>query len=51
MLSEMKNGHRYNVEDPYGGTLDQYKECVAEIEDLVEVGFNRIRSLVEKSGL
>lgn len=43
-LSEMV-GLRYDVEDPYGGTLEEYRACATEIADLIERGYPRIVEL------
>ena len=48
LLSEMGNGRRYDIDDPYGGSLVEYQDCVKEIADLVDAGFDRIRSLAGK---
>jgi protein-tyrosine phosphatase len=48
LLSQMKGGRRYDVEDPYGGTFEQYAESVAVIEDLIDAGFDQIRRLVDQ---
>jgi protein-tyrosine-phosphatase len=48
LLSEMGDGRRYDVSDPYGGSLAEYQECVKVIADLVDAGFDRIRSLAGK---
>ncbi len=50
LLSEMKDGRRYDVEDPYGGPLVAYQNCVSELAYLVDTGFERIRALAEKNG-
>ena len=48
LLSQMKDSRHYDVDDPYGGTLMEYQACVNELTDLIDVGFDRIRSLAEK---
>lgn len=48
MLSEMV-GLRYDVEDPYGGTPDEYQFCATELEDLIERGYGRIVELAATS--
>jgi protein-tyrosine-phosphatase len=48
LLSEMKDGCRYDIDDPYGGSLAEYRDCVKELSDLIDTGFDRLRSLVEK---
>jgi len=45
MLSQMKDGQRIDVEDPYGGSLERYQACADALTELIEVGFDRIRSL------
>ena len=48
LLSEMKDGRRYDVMDPYGGSLADYQACVNLLEDLIDAGFDRIKSLSER---
>lgn len=50
MLSEMKNGHRYDIDDPYGGPLEEYEACLEALADLIEGGVERIRFLAEQRG-
>jgi protein-tyrosine-phosphatase len=45
LLSEMAGRH-YDIRDPYGGLLVEYRQCAAEIERLVEEGYLRIMELV-----
>ncbi len=45
MLSEMIGRH-YDIGDPYGGPLYEYRQCANEIERLVEEGYPRIMELV-----
>jgi protein-tyrosine phosphatase len=45
LLSEMA-GQIVDVEDPIGGSLQQYEMTVQEIKDLIEQGFPRIMQLV-----
>jgi protein-tyrosine phosphatase len=47
LLSEMKDGRRYDVDDPYGGPLAEYQACASELANLVEVGLERIKSLAQ----
>lgn len=49
LLSEVKGGHRYDIKDPYGGSLAEYQDCVRELTTLIYGGFERIKSAVEKS--
>lgn len=48
LLGEMKDGVRREVDDPYGGSLEEYQTAVEEIEELIDAGFERIRAIVEK---
>jgi len=45
LLSEMIGRH-YDIRDPYGGSLDEYRQCAGEIERLIEEGYPRIMQLV-----
>ncbi len=45
LLSKMAGRH-YDIRDPYGGLLHEYRQCAAEIERLIEEGFPRIMELV-----
>jgi protein-tyrosine phosphatase len=49
LLSEMKNGHRYDIDDPYGGPLEEYRACANVLVDLIDAGFERIKSLAEEN--
>jgi protein-tyrosine phosphatase len=49
LLSEMKDGRRYDVRDPYGGTLADYRVCVAQLSDLIEGGLERIIQLTREN--
>jgi protein-tyrosine-phosphatase len=48
LLSEM-GGPRYDVRDPYGGTLDQYRQTANELESLIEQGIERIVELATQN--
>ena len=45
LLSEMIGRH-YDIRDPYGGPLYEYRQCANEIERLIEEGYPRIMQLV-----
>jgi protein-tyrosine phosphatase len=49
LLSEMKAGRRYDVADPYGGSLAEYQVCANVIADLVEAGWRQIRTLATQN--
>jgi protein-tyrosine phosphatase len=50
LLSEMKDGRRYDVQDPYGRSLAEYEACVNLLEELIDAGLERIKSLAERRG-
>ncbi len=47
LLSEMV-GLEYDIQDPYGGTRGDYARTAQELSALIEKGYDRIVSLVEK---
>jgi protein-tyrosine phosphatase len=49
LLSEMVEGERYDIHDPYGGSLLNYRICLEELEHLIKEGFERIRALAEST--
>jgi protein-tyrosine-phosphatase len=49
LLSEMKAGSRYDVDDPYGGSLAEYQFCANVITDLIEGGWQRIMALAAQN--
>jgi protein-tyrosine-phosphatase len=44
LLSEM-TGPPYDIRDPYGGTLAQYRRTASELARLIERGWTRIAEL------
>jgi protein-tyrosine phosphatase len=47
LLNEMAEDRRRDVEDPYMRSLEVYQACINDITDLIDRGFDRIRSLAE----
>ena len=45
LLSQMI-GRYYDIGDPYGSSLQEYRQCAAEIERIIEEGYPRIMELV-----
>jgi len=45
LLSQMAGRH-YDIHDPYGGPLYEYRQCANETEKLIEEGYPRIMQLV-----
>jgi protein-tyrosine-phosphatase len=42
-------GERGSVRDPYGGTRSQYERMVSEVDELIEQGFPRIKTLAQEN--
>jgi len=47
LLSEMA-GQGYDIEDPYGGSLLEYRHTAAELAELIERGYAKIMELLDK---
>lgn len=47
LLSEMA-GAGYSVDDPVGKSIEEYRAMRAELQDLIDRGFERIRELAEQ---
>jgi len=47
LLSEMA-GEPYDIHDPYGGSLSEYRQTASELEGLIERGYARIMKLLSK---
>jgi protein-tyrosine phosphatase len=45
LLSEMKNQRRYDIKDPFGSSLADYRACADELEELIDAGLERIKAL------
>ncbi len=41
-MSEL-TGQQYDIADPYGGTLQEYEACAAELARLIEKGYPRLK--------
>ncbi len=48
LLSEMV-GERHSIQDPYGGSLEQYQQMAAELTKLIDDGLDRIIGLAQKN--
>lgn len=48
LLSEMEHGHRVDVDDPYGGTPEDYKVCLQLMSRMIDAGFDRIVALASR---
>lgn len=48
LLSAMA-GPPYDIQDPYGGSITEYRRTAAELADLVERGYPRVMELLEQA--
>jgi len=48
LLSEMGQGNRIDVDDPYGGTPEDYQTCLQVLSRMIDAGFDRITTLADK---
>lgn len=48
LLSAMA-GPPYDIQDPYGGSITEYRHTAAELADLVERGYPRVMELLEQA--
>ncbi len=46
LLSQLM-GQDFDIEDPYGGPLDEYRRCAADLEGILRDGFPRLCELAE----
>jgi protein-tyrosine-phosphatase len=49
LLSEMENGRRTDVDDPYGGTPEDYQVCLDTLSRMLDAGFDRIIALASSN--
>jgi protein-tyrosine-phosphatase len=48
LLSELI-GEVYDIDDPYGGSLEDYELCVSDIESILDHGFDRLIQLSDRA--
>lgn len=48
LISELKD-RIHDINDPYGGTLDEYEECARQLQDLIETGYSKIKTWASKN--
>ena len=47
LLSQLVDGS-FDIEDPYGGNLDDYELCAADLENILTDGYDRLTALVDR---
>lgn len=50
LMSELK-GRAFDINDPYGGTLPEYQQTAQELQDLIDIGYQRIITWVSESAV
>ncbi len=48
LMSELKD-RAFDIADPYGGVLSGYQACAQELEELIESGYEKIKSWIRDS--
>jgi protein-tyrosine-phosphatase len=48
LMSELGN-RSFDIADPYGGTLEEYQNCAKELEELLDQGYERIKSWISNT--
>ena len=47
LLSQLVD-RKFDIEDPYGGTLDDYEVCVEDIQNVLRNGWSRLVELTDR---
>ena len=45
LMSELSD-HSFDIADPYTGTFEEYQNCARELDELIEKGYERIKSWI-----
>lgn len=48
LMSELKD-RVFDIADPYGGVLSEYQACAQLLEELIESGYEKIKSWIQSS--
>jgi len=48
LMSELKD-RVFDVGDPYGGTLIEYESCARQLEQLIDAGYDKIKTWITKT--
>ncbi|MCI0477551.1 MAG: low molecular weight protein arginine phosphatase [Anaerolineales bacterium] len=48
LMSELAD-RVYDIADPYGGSLAEYQDCANALENLMDVGYEKIKSWIQKT--
>jgi protein-tyrosine-phosphatase len=50
LISELVE-QRFDIEDPYGGSQDEYELCASELQDILTDGYDRLVEMIERAAL
>ncbi len=50
LVSQMA-GHNFDIEDPYGGSLDDYELCATDLQNILTDGYEHLAEMVDQSVL
>ena len=48
LLSQLVDGS-FDVEDPYGGSLDEYEMCATDLQNILTEGYDRLVELADRA--
>jgi protein-tyrosine-phosphatase len=48
LMSEL-NDCQFDISDPYGGSLDDYAECLQTLDNLIETGYEKIKAWISNN--
>ena len=48
LLSQLID-RNFDIEDPYGGSLDDYEMCAAELQNILTNGYDRLVGLIDQT--
>lgn len=42
---------QFDVEDPFGGSLDDYELCAADLQNILSAGYDRLAAMIDRAEL
>jgi protein-tyrosine-phosphatase len=50
LLSQLID-RQFDVEDPFGGSLDDYELCAADLQNILSAGYDRLAGIIDRAEL
>jgi protein-tyrosine-phosphatase len=50
LLSQLID-RQFDVEDPFGGSLDDYELCAADLQNILSAGYDRLAAMLDRAEL